>query len=102
VDAVGLRSGPDVDGRSTTLFCAWLGWSRFRVVLPLWDRSMPSVVMGLDRALRAFGGAPTYALFEYVPRDIFGLRCPTRLCAGREVSPAITVIAGRVWPLPGT
>lgn len=56
--------GPDVGGRSTTLFCAWLAWSRFRVVLPLWDRSMPSVVMGLDRALRAFGGAPTYALTD--------------------------------------
>ncbi len=57
-------NGPDVGGRSTTLFCAWLAWSRFRVVLALWDRSMPSVVMGLDRALRAFGGAPTYALTD--------------------------------------
>lgn len=56
--------GPVVGGRRTTLFCAWLAWSRFRVVLPLWDRSMPSVVMALDRALRAFGGAPTYALTD--------------------------------------
>jgi hypothetical protein len=46
------------------LFCAWLAWSRFRVVLALWDRTMPSVVMALDRALRAFGGAPTYALTD--------------------------------------
>ena len=30
----------------------------------LWDRTMPSVVMALDRALRAFGGAPTYALTD--------------------------------------
>ena len=45
--------GPKVAGRSTVLFCAWLAWSRFRVVLPL-DRTMASVVMGLDRALRAF------------------------------------------------
>jgi transposase len=56
--------GPTVAGRSTALFCAWLAWSRFRVVLPLWDRTMPSVVMALDRALRAFGGAPTYALTD--------------------------------------
>ncbi|MCA1677502.1 MAG: IS21 family transposase [Actinobacteria bacterium] len=56
--------GPAVDGRSTVLFCAWLAWSRFRVVLPLWDRTMPSVVMGLDRTLRRFGGAPTYALTD--------------------------------------
>ena len=56
--------GPEVGGRSTVLFCAWLAWSRFRVVLPLWDRTMPSVVMGLDRTLRRFGGAPTYALTD--------------------------------------
>lgn len=56
--------GPEVAGRSTVLFCAWLAWSRFRVIVPLWDRTMPSVVMALDRALRAFGGAPTYALTD--------------------------------------
>src|SRR4051794_25023594 len=56
--------GPKVAGRSTVLFCAWLAWSRFRVIVPLWDRTMPSVVMALDRALRAFGGAPSYALTD--------------------------------------
>ena len=56
--------GPRVGDRSTVLFCAWLAWSRFRVVLPLWEKTMPSVVMALDRALRAFGGAPTYALTD--------------------------------------
>ena len=56
--------GPEVDGRATSLFCAWLAWSRLRVVLPLWDRTMASVVMALDRALRRFGGAPTYALTD--------------------------------------
>jgi transposase len=56
--------GPDVGGRATVLFCAWLAWSRFRVVLPLWDKTMASVVMALDRTLRRFGGAPTYALTD--------------------------------------
>src|ERR687892_227304 len=56
--------GPEIAGRGTVLFCAWLAWSRFRVVVPLWDRTMPSVVMALDRALRSFGGAPTYALTD--------------------------------------
>src|SRR5919109_30043 len=56
--------GPKVAGRSTVLFCAWLAWSRFRVVIALWDKTTPSVVMALDRALRAFGGAPTYALTD--------------------------------------
>ncbi len=56
--------GPMIGGRRTVLLCAWLAWSRFRVVIPLWDRTMPSVVMALDRALRRFGGAPTYALTD--------------------------------------
>jgi hypothetical protein len=56
--------GPVVAGRSTSLFCAWLAWSRFRVVLPLWDRTLASVVLALDRTLRHFGGAPTYALTD--------------------------------------
>jgi transposase len=34
------------------------------VVLPLRDKTLPSVVMGLDRALRRFGGAPTHALTD--------------------------------------
>jgi hypothetical protein len=29
--------GPEGRPRSTLLFCAWLAWSRFRVVLPTWD-----------------------------------------------------------------
>ena len=56
--------GPVIDGRRTSLFCAWLAWSRYRVVLPLADRTMPSVVMALDRTLRAVGGCPTYALTD--------------------------------------
>ncbi|MGB0092723.1 MAG: hypothetical protein WBP81_09340 [Solirubrobacteraceae bacterium] len=62
--------GPTVEDRATVLFCAWLAWSRFRVVVPLRDKTLPSVVMGLDRALRAFGACPTYALTEYVPGHI--------------------------------
>jgi hypothetical protein len=56
--------GPTVAGRATVLFCAWLAWSRFRAVVPLRDKTLPSVVLGLDRALRVFGGAPTYALTD--------------------------------------
>ena len=46
------------------LFCAWLAWSRFRVVVPLLDKTLPSVVIGLDRTLRLVGGVPTYALTD--------------------------------------
>ncbi len=56
--------GPVVEDRATVLFCAWLAWSRFRAVVPLRDKTLPSVVVGLDRSLRLFGGAPTYALTD--------------------------------------
>ncbi len=56
--------GPEVDGRPTLLFCAWLAWSRFRVVIPTWDRTLPSLLSCLDATLRAIGGAPTYLLTD--------------------------------------
>lgn len=56
--------GPEVAGRRAVLFCAWLAWSRFRVVVPLRDKTMASVVIGLDRTLRHLNGVPTYALTD--------------------------------------
>ncbi|HEY1716243.1 MAG TPA: IS21 family transposase [Solirubrobacteraceae bacterium] len=56
--------GPVIEDRRVVLFCAWLAWSRYRVVVPLWDKTLPSVVMGLDRAFRYFDGVPTYALTD--------------------------------------
>jgi transposase len=56
--------GPVVAGAPAMLFCAWLAWSRFRVVVPLRDRTLASVVIGLDRTLRYLGGVPTYALTD--------------------------------------
>jgi transposase len=57
-------SGPRIDGRETLLFCAWLAWSRYRVVLPLYDKTLASVIAALDATLRRFGGTPTYALTD--------------------------------------
>jgi len=56
--------GPVIDGVKTVLFCAWLAWSRFRVVLALRDKTMPSVFAALDVTLRRSGGAPTYLLTD--------------------------------------
>ena len=56
--------GPVIDGVRTTLFCAWLAWSRFRVVLAIRDKTMPSVFAALDVTLRRLGGAPTYVLTD--------------------------------------
>jgi hypothetical protein len=57
-------SGTVIAGRPTWLFCAWLAWSRFRVVIPVWDRTIPTVIGCLDRSMRLFGGAPTYWLTD--------------------------------------
>jgi transposase len=56
--------GPVIDGVRTTLFCAWLAWSRFRVVLAILDKTAPSVFAALDVTLRRLGGAPTYVLTD--------------------------------------
>lgn len=56
--------GPVIDGAKTTLFVAWLAWSRFRVVLPIRDKTAPSVMAALDVTLRRIGGAPTYVLTD--------------------------------------
>ncbi len=56
--------GPAVDGVNSTLFCAWLSRSRFRVVIPIRDKTLPTVIACVDAALRAFGGVPTYGLSD--------------------------------------
>jgi hypothetical protein len=57
-------TGPLVAGVATVLFCAWLAWSRFRVVVPIRDKTLPTVIGCVDRTLRAFGGCPTYGLTD--------------------------------------
>lgn len=56
--------GPRVGGVATHLFCAWLAWSRFRVVLPILDKTLPTVMAAFDQALRLIGGVPTYVLTD--------------------------------------
>jgi len=57
-------TGPVVGGRATLLFCAWLAWSRFRVVLALLDKSLPATPLR-----RLLGRSPaTWSGFERWPR----------------------------------
>jgi transposase len=56
--------GPVVAGVRTWLFCAWLAWSRFRVVLAVTDKTVPTLIACIDQSLRRFGGAPTYGLTD--------------------------------------
>lgn len=56
--------GPVVGGVKTVLFVAWVAFSRFRVVIPIRDKTLPSVFAALDRTFRVVGGAPTYVLTD--------------------------------------
>ncbi|GII06171.1 hypothetical protein Pta02_81790 [Planobispora takensis] len=56
--------GPKIAGRRTWLWCAWLAWSRYRVVIPVLDKTLPTIATCLDMTLRQLGGAPTYALTD--------------------------------------
>ena len=83
-------AGPSIGGRPTCLFCAWLAWSRFRVVIPTWDKTLGTVLSCIDAMLRRFGSAPTYLLTDNertVTTDhICGLavRHPQMVAAGRH------------------
>ena len=82
--------GPDGRPRPTLLFCAWLAWSRFRVVLPTWDRTLGTLLTCLDATLRRVGGAPTYALTDnektVTVEHVAGIavRHPMMVAAGRH------------------
>ncbi len=56
--------GPLVCGEKSILFCGWLAWCRYRVVIPLRDKRLPTIIGALDRSFRLLGGAPTYALTD--------------------------------------
>jgi transposase len=56
--------GPRIGRRRPSLFCAWLAWSRYRVVIPTWDQTLGTLVWCLDQTLRRLGGAPTYLLSD--------------------------------------
>ena len=82
--------GPLVQGRKTWLWCAWLAWSKYRVVLPIRDKTLPTVIACIDLTLRRFGGAPTYGLsdnektltLDHIAR--IAVRHPTMVEVGRH------------------
>jgi len=57
-------AGPAIRGAATLLFCAWLAWSRYRIVIPTWDRTLGSVLCCLDSSFRILGSAPAYVLTD--------------------------------------
>jgi transposase len=85
--------GPRVNGRRTYLFCAWLAWSRYRVVLPAWDRKLGTLLACLDATLRRLQGGPTYVLTDN-QRAV-----TTDRVAGVPVRHPVLVAAGRHYGL---
>jgi hypothetical protein len=77
------------------LWCAWLAWSRFRVVIPTWDKTIPTIAACLDATFRTFGGVPTYCLtdnektvtVEHVAR--VAVRNPDMAAIGRYYGTAV-------------
>jgi hypothetical protein len=47
--------GPLVDWRRTWLWWAWLAWSRYRLVLPIRDKTLPKVIACIYSTLGRFG-----------------------------------------------
>jgi transposase len=88
--------GPRIGGRQTLLFCAWLAWSRFRIVIPTWDRTLATTIGCIDQTLRRLGGAPTYLLTDnektVTTEHIAGVpvRHPEIASAGRHYGVQIT------------
>lgn len=56
--------GPVIEGKKTTLFVAWFPWSRFRVVIPLRDKTYGSVFAALAETFTRAGGVPTFVLTD--------------------------------------
>jgi transposase len=89
-------AGPSIAGRGTLLFCAWLAWSRFRVVIPVWDRTLPTALSCLDETFRRMEGIPSYVLTDnektVTAEHVAGVpvRHPDMAAAGRHYGTQIT------------
>jgi transposase len=88
--------------RPLSFFSSVLGFSRHRQLTFSCSERFPALAMGLASNLEQLGGVPQKILFEYVPRHIFELLFPGRLCARGEVTAATTAIGGGVLPRPAT
>jgi len=88
--------GPKIASRQTQLFCAWLAWSRFRVVIPTWDRTLQTLIGCIDQTLRLIGGSPVYLLTDnektVTTEHVAGIavRHPEIVVAARHYGCAIT------------
>jgi transposase len=66
------------------------------------NETQQAFLEGHAEAFAFLGGVPALVRFEYVPRHIFKVLCPTGLCARGAVTPAVTAMGGGVVPLSAT
>jgi hypothetical protein len=99
--------GPRIGGTATILFCFWLAWCRYRIVLPLLDKTQPSVFAAIDTALRVTGGVPTYLLTDnektVTVEHVAGVpvRNPAAVAFGRHyLLTELSSVAGVSWRAP--
>lgn len=97
-----FADGPVIDGDKTVLFVAWLAWSRFRVVFPLRNRKMTTVLSALDRLFRAIGGVPAYVLTDNEKTVVIARHAGIPECAAHLLETLFRVIGNGVsggWKL---
>jgi hypothetical protein len=54
--------GATIQGRKAFLWCAWPARSRFRVGMPTWDKTLPTITSCPDATFRRIGGVPARVL----------------------------------------
>ena len=65
------------------LFVAVLGASNYTYAEATRTQQVPDWLASHQRAFQFFGGVPAAVVYEYVPRHIFTVMCPPRLCGRR-------------------
>jgi hypothetical protein len=81
--------------RRVWAFVMVLACSRHMFVRPVVRMDQLGWVVAHTEAFKFFGGVPRRLVSENVPRNIFVVMCPARLCDRDRLSPAMTGVGGR-------
>jgi transposase len=84
------------------LFVAVLGASNYLYAEAVASQDLSSWITAHVHAFEAMGCVPRIVVPENVPRNIFRVMCPSRLCALPRWSPAAMGVNGRTAVVPGT
>jgi len=76
--------------------------SRYSFVWLCHRQTVDDVIAGLEAAWVFFGGVSATVIPENVPRNIFGVLCPARLCGRGDRSPLIMPVNAPAVAISGT